>query len=158
MNDDIEAHRPRTRMVTDRAASQVAIRRPSRCALIPANRRIVIKTKNRIKPSGVAARKTIVIFAGPFRLVQLRTNHSNTSPAVVELCIIKRNIRTLESADERHQRTLRQAHADSPPVPRDATTNPVPPRGLRSDLDTWTGGRWLPAQAAISTIFRGRSV
>jgi hypothetical protein len=34
--------------------------------------------------SGVAARKTIVIFAGPFRLVQLRTNHSNTSPAVVE--------------------------------------------------------------------------
>ena len=84
MNDDIEAHRPRTRLVTDRAASQVAIRRPYRCALIPANRRILIKTKNRIKPRGVAARKTIVIFAGPFRLVQLRTNHSNTSPAVVE--------------------------------------------------------------------------
>src|ERR1700730_16562555 len=32
--------------------------------------------------------------------------------------------------------------------------NPVPPRGLHSDVDTWAGGKWLPAQVATSTIRR----
>jgi hypothetical protein len=40
------------------------------------------------------------------------------------------------------QRNLRQAHAGSPTVCVTPRRNPVPPpRGLRSDVDTWASGK-----------------
>jgi hypothetical protein len=153
---DIEDHQPEQEWAADQAAAPAATRRPTR----PARKNRRQRTLQLIKQKPDQACWHCGL-GGPYRLVQLGTNHANTSTTVaLRLSILNETLGILESADERHRRNLRQAHADTLRVLtlRDAATKPpFLPRGLRPDVDTWAGGKWLPAHVATWTICRGRS-